>query len=198
MKRLFFIIFSLINSFASTSQQEHPILNYFNIDLISDKVYLNWEIQGGNQCNGINVFRSTDGVSFESIGDIQGICGGSSNPESYSFIDETPISNAYNFYRIELGNQGFSSIDSVLYISLNEAGYRIMTDYNSKIITVKIDNSLNEKLTLELYHINGQKLKSIIAESIDNFQIKMDEFGSGFYLFRIIGESKEIKGKIMY
>lgn len=198
MKCFVFIILIQFLPLFGSSQQEHPILNYFNVNLVSNKVFLNWEIQGGNQCNGINIFRSSDGLNFENIGDIQGVCGGGSTPESYSFTDNSPLNNSYNYYRIELGNQGFSSTDSVLYVSLNEHGYNILRDVDTKLITVKVNNSSSKELMLELYNINGQKLRNINSYDGEFFQIDLNSLNSGIYIFRIFGDSVEIKGEFLY
>ena len=89
--------------------QEHPILNYFSANLGDNDVYLSWEIMGGGQCNGIQILRSTDSLNYVEIGDVQGVCGSPDFAQQYDFTDESPVENSINYYRLELGVQGFSS-----------------------------------------------------------------------------------------
>ncbi len=91
---------------AHVYAQHNPIPGNFSLFENNGKVYLNWSIVSGSTCNGIQIYRSTDSVMFTQVGNIPGICGSSSSAISYNFIDDNPVKNKVNYYRLELGNNG--------------------------------------------------------------------------------------------
>lgn len=86
-KFLFFLCFISSTLFAVG---QDPTLNYFNANSTSNSVLLTWEIKGGNTCNGIAIFRSTDGINFQQIGQVDGLCGSTDFAVAYSYTDLSP------------------------------------------------------------------------------------------------------------
>lgn len=101
-------LLSLI-SLILQAQQVHPIVSGFSGINVRNTIRLNWTIIGGNTCNGTLIQRSSDGNTFETIGEIAGICGSPEVDVPYVFIDENPEANQTNYYRLELGSQGFTT-----------------------------------------------------------------------------------------
>jgi len=71
-----------------------------------DRIILQWTIKKGSSCIGIGIFRSTDAINFEVIGEIKGVCGSTEFAQAYHFIDENPIKNKTNYYVLEMGFSG--------------------------------------------------------------------------------------------
>ena len=88
---------------ANVFAQHNSILDNFTVFENNENVYLNWTIISGSTCNGIQIYRSTDNLSFTQIGSIARICGSSSQPRNYAFTDNNPEKNKFNCYRLELG-----------------------------------------------------------------------------------------------
>ena len=88
--------------------QDVPDIGYFNVSSGGGKVYLAWQLKAGGTCFGIQVHRSADGLNFEEIGGIEGVCGDLTNPESHSFTDDDPPVNQRVYYRLELGLGNFT------------------------------------------------------------------------------------------
>ena len=103
-----FIFFLIIGS--NSLAQQNSILGSFYLFESNAKIYLNWSIVSGSTCNGIKIFRSIDSLNFYEIGKIEGICGNISAEQFYNFIDENPVKNKINFYKLELGNSGSLSV----------------------------------------------------------------------------------------
>ncbi|MBK6839110.1 MAG: hypothetical protein IPG90_13360 [Bacteroidetes bacterium] len=127
-KNLFFA-FTCLFLFTSESRsgfaQSSPVLTKFNGTAYNNQVYLSWEIGQGSTCNGIGVMRSVDSVSFVEIGSIEGVCGSTSEPQSYTFTDLTPQSNRTNYYRLNPGGLAFSSVLKIHVQQIGESGYEI-------------------------------------------------------------------------
>jgi Secretion system C-terminal sorting domain len=182
---------------VSYSQSLDTILRSFSATIVNEQVVLNWIIKEGNSCNGIEIYRSTDGFIFNPIGDIPGICGGTPEEAPYQFIDETPQSNAINYYKIELGNNGFSNVVSIQYIKLSETGYLIAPNPITNQFNIYFKNPKNKNVQLELFSIKGKLLKVISSNKKDFIEIKSFEFPSGIYVFKISGEDYLVQGKFV-
>src|SRR5437870_3891883 len=103
--------FSVLTTFILAHTMEgkaQTLLPVFEAIQVENRVQLNFTISAGNTCNGIQIFRSPDAVNFIEIGDIQGVCGSSDRSESYFFIDQAPLKNKTNYYRLQLGTLGSS------------------------------------------------------------------------------------------
>lgn len=174
------------------SQEFHPILSYFKATVFENKIQLNWAISGGNTCEGTIIQHSLDGISFETIGEIGGICGSTDFDVPYFFIDENPEANMLNFYRLELGSQGLSSAIGIEFIPFNDQGYSLRYDVNSQIFIINYENSAQEMVRFVLYDTNGAKTQEGVTTSSE---IKLPLHNSSsqlFILHLMVAERKRI------
>ena len=141
--------------FHSSSGQNNTILDSFTAIEIDGTVFLKWIISSGSTCNGINIFRSDDTVGFMQIGRIDGICGDPGSPQPYDFIDEHPLKNKVNYYRLELGTKGYSEIISIEIIDLEKNNYQVRPNPVSDQARIYFDLDENESYILTVYNIQG-------------------------------------------
>lgn len=192
-----FLVCILFSATQKIFAQHNPILDNFNLTDNYGKVFLSWTIISGSTCNGIQIYRSTDNISFIKVGDIAGICGSTSSPTNYNFTDENPEKNKTNFYRLELGGNGSSEILSVQIIDIESGGYQIRP--NPVLAEAKIYFDNNRKLQNEIfiYNLSG-KLVYTSSTKKDFFELNAETFTSGIYLFIISTEenAKKESGKI--
>ncbi len=147
----------LLIGFANAQgQQAHPIITYFTAVSVNANVQLNWSVKGGNTCNGIWIQRSSDGISYENIGEIPGICGSPDVDVPYVFIDEDPISWQKNFYRLELGSQGYTTPVTIDYFPLNEEGYSVVLDAGSNVAFIYFSNPQRSRITYSAITVDGK------------------------------------------
>jgi len=181
--RLLITIFVLY-SVTLFSQTPHPIVRYLNVDLVSEQVRLSWVITGGNTCSGIIIQRSVDGQFFETIGSIDGICGSPDVDVPYVFVDPDPVANQNNYYRLELGTQGYSRPVSIEFVPLNNEGYSVKYDLTSRVATVYFENDANDKVSYSLFSISGQR---IFEGTSNNSKITLDlsQHAATIYLLSI-------------
>ena len=104
---LFVFLFSVLAS-SVVAQKPHPILRSFSAVKQPNGVNLKWVIIGGRQCDGTRVFRADETLQFDLVEHIEGICGSQADDVTYSYFDNSPKSNSYNYYRLEMGLQGFT------------------------------------------------------------------------------------------
>jgi len=191
------IFLFLFGSVLSSRGQQTTILSSFDVFYRDGVVYLDWVISAGNTCNGTKIFRSTNGINFTEIGSIEGICGNPNSPQPFSFVDEDPVENLTNYYRLEMGATGFSEIESVEIIPLNN-GYQVRPNPARDFVKIYFENSDLIEHTLYLYDVNGTFIRSYTTGNA-YFDLNVLEFAAGLYLFTISDPDREIivKGKLM-
>lgn len=174
-------------------------LNYFN--LIEDKttVLLRWQMAKGNSCNGIHILRSTDNIQFNEIGVIFGICGSQEKETSFEYRDSMPVKNSINYYKLDLGGNGFSAIEHIDIIDYSENDYQIRYNSSTGLAQLLFLNPNNENWQFNIYNANG-KLVHQQNVSQNKVELKKFNFPSGTYVFNLINEitKKNISGKIVF
>ncbi len=181
LKRTLFLIGLLL---IGVTTQAQGFLSHFSLATGNGKVVLNWTIDAGNTCLGIEIVRSTDGQSFTPIGNIGGICGSINEPISYSFVDDSPVPNQTNFYKLLLGLSIESEVQSVEIIDLNDAGFQIRPHPVHQDGLLYFQNDLRERHILSLHQLNGHLLSEEETES-DHFILDLSVWPSGLYPFQI-------------
>ena len=58
----------------------------------------------------------------------------------YTFTDEQPIANQMNYYRLELGSQGYSTPLAISFIPLNDDGYNLRLDPGGTAVNIFFSN----------------------------------------------------------
>jgi hypothetical protein len=178
--------------------QHNPVLDNFLIVENNGTVFLHWIIKSGSTCNGIQIFRSTDGKQFTEIGSIAGICGGNSSPTPYDFTDNNPVKNSTNYYRLELGGNGTSEVLSLEIIDIATGGYQIRPNPVSTNAKIYFDNNKKAEHQFVLYNISGKIVTSITTKE-DFFDLNASNLFSGLYFFSISNDNytEKVKGKII-
>lgn len=164
--------------------QLHPILDRFDAFEAGGKVYITCVISSGSTCNGIDVFRSEDSTDFITVGHIGGVCGGSSEPITYNFIDENPIKNKPIYYKLELGGYGYTNSIIIEIIDTKEFGFQIRPNPANTETTIYFQNLSNTEYTLNIFNNLGTVLLS--SKTTQNvFSINVSSIPSGIYPFAI-------------
>ncbi|MCC6723007.1 MAG: hypothetical protein IT258_00760, partial [Saprospiraceae bacterium] len=90
-------------------------LSKFQVVKEEDKALLNWETASEKDNDKFVVERSTDGLAFEAIGELEGN-GTTTEAKHYAFVDKYPLPGV-NYYRLKQvdfnGNIEYSNINSV-------------------------------------------------------------------------------------
>lgn len=178
------IIFVLLVIGKTSYAQFHPILDRFDVFEASGKVYISCVISSGSTCNGIDVLCSEDSTNFITVGQIGGVCGSSSEPIAYNFIDENPIRNKRIYYKLELGGYGYTNILSVQIIDTKEFGFQIRPNPASEGAIIYFQNSTNTEHTLSI--LNNLGIIVLSEKTNQNFfSIDVNHIPSGIYPFII-------------
>ena len=90
-------------------------LTNFSADIKNESVLINWDLNNVNDVLGFEMYKSTNGSTWEMIGYVEG---DATEDNSFNFIDETP-NWGINYYRIKMidmgGNYGFLKTTKVVF-----------------------------------------------------------------------------------
>ncbi|MDN5350278.1 MAG: hypothetical protein PWQ54_1674 [Bacteroidales bacterium] len=192
VKLIFLLVSLMVTSFLHA--QPLPYLNTFSATEANGKVYLNWVIASGNTCDGVRVFRSADGINFDQIGEISGICGSPYSAVSYEFWDTLPLLNTTSYYKLELGNLGFSLVESLKVFDFSVKNYQIIPHPFARGGTIAFENPSFEIARIRIFNLNGR----LMWEDEQNgreFQISAGSLKAGLYLFEIVLSGKIVKAR---
>ena len=198
MKKLILLIIFTAGVILNSSAQGVPQLNAFNIQENNRIVFLNWEISSGFVCSGIRIQRSDDGIHFNQIGEIYGVCGSLITAVTYNFTDSTPLLNASNYYRLEFGDGNFSTVLSVEVRTLNSEGYQLRVDPGSGSAEISFSNKQHKLHTLSMYTVQGNQVLRVNTTT-DSFRVDLSVYAGQLLVFSIApanGGGKVISGKL--
>lgn len=177
--------------------QAHPILDNFYLIESNGSVILNWTIKGGSTCNGIQIYRSTDSLNFIQVGDIAGVCGSSSASQPYDFTDNSPVKNKVNYYKLELGQEGFTSVISIEIIEVGKNGNQVRPNPAKDNARIYFTNEKHVTSNLFLYNTSGTVLLKQTSD-FDYFDLDLTGIDAGTYVFVIFqDESLRSTGRII-
>lgn len=193
MRRFLIISFSLLcalTAIPSLVVSQGVELDDFSVFQHEDEIYLSWVIARGSTCNGISIERSSDNVHFEEVGYIVGVCGNPSSPQPYSHVDANPVQNQVNYYRLELGLQGYSETRSIEYLYVENNGFQIRPNPAVDRVHLVFQNANNREHTVSIYSLRGE----VILEQSTNgsfFDLNLSGIPAGVYPVRITNNYNE-------
>jgi hypothetical protein len=191
IKKILVLLFLVPLSYGLQAQY-HPILAYFNVQVEDNGIELNWSVIGGNTCNGIRIYHSNDDSVYRLVGEIPGICGSSEADISYRFKHENIQQQGLQYYKLELGFQGFSDPISVSYYFLNASGIGLYPNPGVDHFVVYVP-FVDEQTSVEVFTAKGELLLEQDLEPQRANSIDMHRYPSGVYIIRVRTQSGIVK-----
>jgi hypothetical protein len=168
---------------AASSAQQDELLVSFTGQQVETSIQLAFTVRAGITCFGTRVERSEDGLLFETIGIISGVCGSTTVEEQYIFDDTMPSPNKLNYYRVNFGNFGFTN-----YISVH------FTDFGNAIVvaphpvadeaTIYFPFSAGKEVEISLINSAGARVGSMEGTG-GKAMFDRQNLPAGVYLLRI-------------
>lgn len=168
----------------------------FTAQQATNGVYLTFTLVKGNTCLDTEILRSADGVNFETVGIISGVCGSVTENVSYDFTDEKPLLNRDNYYQIFLRGLGYSEIIRITYYNYNNENIIALYDYQNNNCTIAINKTNVTNGIANLYDVNGNLIRSIsVSEKVFTFDIAT--FANQIYFLEVIADNKRFLKKLV-
>lgn len=196
MKKIKLLLLFVLSFHFGFAQQD-SIFGFFSVQQETNKVVVFLTINGGIQCSGLQVKRSTDSINFVLVHEFPGICGSPGADESYVWVDENPTKNTVNYYRLEVGNLGIVSDFRSVFFQYFESDKLLITPNPCNECTVRFPNDKREKVLIQLCTIEG---KFLLEEETTNNFYSLKDFnlqGSIFLVSILFENGKKITGKVL-
>ena len=192
-----FILLLTLFPLLTLAQQADDVLSKFIVTPVNETVFLRWTIMAGNTCQDTYVERSGDGITYERIGTIGGICGSPDQAMTYEFTDSLPLINRVLYYRIVLGYYGYSSPQSVEIKRFGDHGYLLAPNPFSISTRLAFKNDNEEELELIINDMQGRIVQEMMTTG-DEFIISGLNLKSGLYFFRVFSQGQVLfNGKLL-
>lgn len=179
LKLLIYLLF-LTFPLLSVRAQPHALLQNFSGYQQNEQIFLRWTFRGGSLCDGTLIERSEDGLIFTEIGEIPGICGSPDAAITFTFIDSFPRSNAINYYRLGLGNFGFTTTLPVEFLKTGENGF-VVHSASPGQTDILFQNAPGRSGTAMIFSSDGKK-QAEMSISGKRLSLPSGRFPSGIYL----------------
>jgi len=183
LKRILLFLLISTNGLLLNAQ-DHAIIDFFNGKIFNDQILLSWNIIGGNNCNGITIYHSTDNVDYQEVGSIPGICGAIIDAEPYSFLHINPAPNTLNYYKLKLGSQGYTTPLELMFFKTGDKGFTFYPNPVKEYFNIYISET-NQNPRVEVFDTSGKKYISRNVVSGLLVQIETTKLISGMYIIRV-------------
>ncbi len=177
--------------------QEHPFLEDYSTVELPQGVLVSWTIMGGRTCDGQEVQRSLDGLHFEVVHLIQGICGSPETATRYSYLDPTPAEFATVFYRIKLGNDGFSSIKNVQLQQLSESSQRFFPNPTGGQAVLMLNVPPGTTADMRIWNAAGALVLQMASPSATRMELDLAGLAPGLYTYQAMAHGRMFTGKFV-
>ena len=195
MKVYFVAVFSIVFTLLSVGQT-NQVLGVFSVQQISNSIKISWIVRSGYSCTDVNVEHSLDSSNFISIYTYPGVCGSVSKDEEYYFIQQDPAMNTKNYYRINLGNYGYSEVLQITFFNYGNTGCNVVPNPIGNAGMIKFNNPGNTKFNLEVSDSMGIRAYSQEIFT-DKIELSSLIFSSGLYFFRLYNANENFVGRFV-
>ena len=162
-----------------------------------NQVKLTWQTASEKNNASFIISRSTDGVSFKAIGNVNGK-GNSNNVSNYSFVDYSPVAGI-NYYRLEqkdtdgkVNDLGLRTVE----FKLANAEPTIYPNPTADLAKVRFTAGLFNNITL--LDMNGRVLaKQSIITTQQEADFNLSSYKVGTYIISLSGSKEKKSYKVV-
>jgi hypothetical protein len=177
--------------------QEHPFIADYFLTELDGGVRVDWTIQGGNTCDGQEIERSTNGVDFQAVHRIEGICGDPAFAVPFHWFDITVPEFSSLHYRIKLGAQGYSSVKSIVFDQLTSSSQRFFPSPVEEQATLLINVPASATVELRILDMTGKEIMNDLAATGPKHVISMINAPAGLYFYVATSGGRTFQGRFM-
>ncbi|MFT6512904.1 MAG: hypothetical protein ACJAX1_001476 [Neolewinella sp.] len=166
-------------------------------------IRLNWETATETDNEKFEVERSTDGVTFSIIGEVQGT-GSTVEHQTYSLVDNAPVFGT-NYYRLKQlnfdGRFEYSEIINVLNTdSDQQRGHFYPNPSHSGNVSLDYYSATNSSLNVSVFDVSGALMfrqNNQAVEGANNLKLDLTTLGRGLYIIRLGDEADPVHRKVV-
>lgn len=200
MKKLAFIALITLLYLPGLSLAQTEVFRSFSASGKETKVELRWAIIIGSECSDLEVQRSSDGETFETIHLYAGVCGSNSEDKEYFFTDLEPLPLVDNHYRLRHSSGDVSNTIALSYQFLPPGqNFSIFPHPIRESGRLVFPNYSRAYRFLDLYDQQGNQLRSEEIKQGNEIVMEKGELRGGIYYFRLYGDQVQpLTGKVIF
>ena len=179
------------------SAQEHPFLADHQLTELEGGIRIDWTILGGSTCDGQEVERSNDGLSFSAVHRIDGPCGDPFIPRSYGWFDPAPPEFSTVFYRVKLGFDGYSSVKSVRFDQLVISDQLFFPNPANDQATLVLNLPASSRVDLQVFDAEGRLVIERKNHPGPLFDLELEALGTGLFTYLAISNERRFIGRFV-
>ncbi len=162
--------------------QEHPFLAKFELKEGDGWVSVDWTMKAGSTCDGTRVMRSEDGVYFETVGRIEGICGDVAHQADYRYVDLDIPEMVTLYYRLDLGLNGPSEAKRIDLVRLNTVQHRFQPNpvADEGILFLRVEH--DEQVEIQFFDVTGREVRAMKASG-GRHVVDVSGWPAGLYFY---------------
>ena len=179
-----------MDSSTSDAVEAASELRNFSADIENESVLINWDLNNVNDVLGFEMYKSTDGSTWEMIGYVEG---DETEDNSFNFVDETP-NWGINFYRIKMidmgGNYGFLRTTKVVfeYTTGADVGEFFPNPATNGVTNLNINIPDGGEATIYIHDGMGKLVgtyQKTIESGADTVSFDLNDLSYGIYFAKI-------------
>ena len=195
---LVFVAFAVLGVLQAHAQDgEHPFIKTFTLTVLDGRVQVDWTMQGGSTCDGSEVLRSTDGVMFEVVHRIDGICGDPILDVPFGYRDDAPPELSRIYYRISLGIEGLSSIKYVDFAQLTDSEQRFFPSPVGNTATLLLNVPGSARVDLRIMDAGGRAVWQGNGLVGQRHELDLGFLRAGVYLYVADVAGRRFQGRFV-
>ena len=169
-------------------------------------VHLSWQTVSETNNAGFEIERRTQNTAFNTIGFVPG-AGTTNTPESYSFVDEHPITNGKPLlYRLkQIDFDGRFEYSKEIEVAINTPSTAALHDNYSNpfnpTTTISYEVPAQVQVSLMVYDMLGREVSTLVDadQPAGRYEVTFDASGlpSGTYLYQLIAGNEKVTKKLI-
>ncbi len=185
-------------SFGITSVTLPVELISFNAENQNDQALLVWETASELDNDRFEIERSTNGLDFETLGDVKGN-GTTSDRNIYKWLDENSLSGIVYYRLKQIDFDGDFEYSPIVFIQLSPVVVDIFPNPSSGIFNITMANQETDQTSYQLYDMGGRLVKTGKVPFLSNNKCTLDFTGekTGTYLLSIYQNANVLKRRLM-
>lgn len=182
MRVFILMMFSVL--VQTVSAQNGVVYTSFMCLKVEYSIRLEFVLNSGSTCNGIYIERGEDSINLFQIGSIAGSCGSPVEPVNYVYIDENPILNSTNYYRLNFGGADFSEIIGIKYSEVSPKTINVVPNPSLGVFDLNFNNKYQEELQVEILNGVGEAIYKVNTK-LEKINIDISSIPQGVYYIRV-------------
>ena len=175
---------------CSLAQDGIPYLE-FNLRNSGNAVEVVWQIEAGNTCQDVEIWRGTDSLDLQQVYVYPGICGDNDSIKSYSYIDRPSTAGIRYYYRIVIITDR-SAIKSLV-VYPNNSPEVFPNPASNKVWIIRDPN--HDYNSYLIYDSSGREILRVVKPEISE-RIMLHDLSAGDYFIRYEKQAETHSGRL--